>query len=83
MICPVCKESGLKSTVWDSGTSSTLLGWMPYFDEEGKKHSHDPNRCSTVYTCSQGHRFVHRYHIACPTCGVVSDLEEFEVIRKS
>ena len=55
MTCKECKATGEKSTVIDAGTETTCAGWFPYFDEQGRRHSHDPNRHSTRYNCSQGH----------------------------
>ena len=34
MICPICKEKGLKSQVMTSGIMSTLMGYTSYYDEE-------------------------------------------------
>jgi hypothetical protein len=79
MICPVCKEQGLTSTLIDHGTEVTCLGYFPYHDEAGVRHSHNPNRHSTTYTCSRGHRCTRYFHQACPACGEVKDPETIKV----
>ena len=68
MICPVCKEAGLKSTVTEGGTSETLVGYFPFYDEEGKHHDHNDNCRITSFKCSRGHRFSHRPQRTC-WCG--------------
>lgn len=55
MICPECKAQGLKSRVEDLGSSRTLLGYRPFYDEDGKRHVHDPNTITTSYRCSNDH----------------------------
>jgi len=66
MICPRCKELRLKSKVYDHGGRKTLMSHSPYYDEEGKYHSHDPNTVTYDYACSKGHRFTHSYRGDCP-----------------
>jgi hypothetical protein len=77
MICPTCKELGLKSTVQTSGTMSTLMGYVSYYDEEGKHHCHDDNSRTTTGRCSNGHRFSYRYENNC-WCGWVGLKEEYK-----
>lgn len=55
--CPVCQFQGLKSIVYQGGCTATLLGWQPYYDEEGRYHSEDPNTTTCGYRCSNGHHF--------------------------
>ena len=57
MICPTCEKEGEKSKVYSQGGSSTLLGYSPFYDEEGRYHNHDPNRTTAYYECSRGHRW--------------------------
>ena len=57
MKCPKCEELGLKSKVFSKGSSSTLMGYPSYHDEEGVYHHHDRNKVNTVYICSEGHTF--------------------------
>lgn len=56
MICPKCKEEGRKSTITSCGCTSTLMGWSPYYDEEGNYHSHDPNGLREQAYCSNKHK---------------------------
>ena len=58
MKCPKCEEEGKRSKVYVGGSSSTLLGWTPYYDEDGNYHNNDPNRITTNYSCSEGHNFM-------------------------
>lgn len=77
MICPVCKEQGLKSTVQTSGTMSTLMGYMPYYDEDGRLHNHDDNSRITEGKCSNGHSFTYRHENSC-WCGWIGKTEEYK-----
>lgn len=69
MKCSQCVEDGEKSTVTSLGGSVTLLGWSPYYDEDGKHHAHDPNKHTSAYRCSRSHAWVERRLAPCPTCG--------------
>jgi hypothetical protein len=80
MICPQCKEQGLKSTVQTKGTITTLMGYAGWYDESGKYHHHDDNSRTTVGTCSNGHKFLYRYENSC-WCGWVGKTEEYKVIN--
>jgi len=60
MICPKCKELGLKSKVFVGMSTSTLMYFAPYYDyydEDGNYHYDDPNIHTTGYSCSNGHKF--------------------------
>ena len=57
MKCPVCLIEHTKSTVTEGGGARTLMGHLPFHDEEGKRHDHDPNISTTGYKCSRGHVF--------------------------
>ena len=57
MICEKCREQGLKSTIQSFGGTSTLAGYIPFYDEDGNYHSHDGNTITYSYQCSNGHRF--------------------------
>ena len=57
MFCPGCKEQGLKSKIYVGASTTTLLGFTPFYDEEGNYHCHDPNTITTSYSCSNGHRW--------------------------
>lgn len=68
MKCIKCVEQGLKSKLYNLGSSITLMGWSPYFDEEGIYHNHNPNTRTTTYECSNGHYFNVAGHDKCPNC---------------
>jgi hypothetical protein len=55
--CPECVKAGLRSTVQVGYGTTTLLASRPYYDEDGVLHSHDPNRTSQTYGCSNGHEW--------------------------
>lgn len=55
--CPKCQELGLKSRVYCDGTTTTLIGWTPYWDEDGNYVNDNPNKRDTAYHCSQYHRW--------------------------
>ena len=55
--CPECVKAGKRSRVTVGASSSTLLGAPPFYDEEGRYHSPDPNVTTTQYTCSEGHKW--------------------------
>lgn len=68
MKCPVCQEKGLKSNVYPGGGQSTLMGFTPYYDEEGNYHIHDPNTITFSYSCSLGHKWKEVSKKECPSC---------------
>ena len=56
MKCPECVKSGLRSRVYIGLSSTTLLNWTPFYDEDGQlRNVRNPNTTTTDYTCSQGH----------------------------
>jgi hypothetical protein len=79
MVCPVCKEQNIKSTVNCGQSMSTLMGYLPYYDENGKYHDHDPNTITTYYSCSQGHHFSISGNGTCPSCDYGKDTKTIEV----
>jgi hypothetical protein len=81
MICPICKEQGLKSTVTTQGGGSTLMGYTPYYDESGRLHHHDNNTRSTLGNCSQGHSFHYIFENSC-WCGWKGIPEQFKMLDK-
>jgi hypothetical protein len=66
MICPECKKEGLKSTIMLGGGSSTLMGYNPYFDEEGVYHKHNPNSFCCSWMCSNKHTGTTSIGNPCP-----------------
>ncbi len=58
MMCPECVKEGKKSCVYIGTSTTTLLAWTPYYDEDGGYHNENPNRITTQYSCSNGHRWA-------------------------
>ena len=69
MTCQECKKTGHKSTVRMGGSTSTCMGYKPYYDEDGVYHSHDGNTVASMYSCSQGHSWTLRGKRPCPAEG--------------
>lgn len=53
----------------DEGTETTCIGFGPFYDQQGRAHSHDPNNHRAYYSCSRGHRWQHNWKAECPECG--------------
>ena len=67
MKCPVCSREGLRSTVYGSQFSTTTdMGWQPYWDEDGVFHDHNPNGHGRSFTCSRRHSWSVGSVEACP-----------------
>lgn len=66
VFCPECQEAGDRSKVIHHGGTSTLMGWQPYYDEDGYYHSHDPNRTKWSYSCTNGHKWSEKGEQSCP-----------------
>lgn len=66
MICEQCKAEGWASRVHERAKYKTLLHCSPFYDEAGAFHHHDRNVRTTVFECSNGHRFEIKTHKACP-----------------
>ena len=54
-----------------------------YFDEDGRKHDHDPNSCTTDFTCSQGHRWQETVSACggCTSCFPFGSRTEAPIVR--
>ena len=57
MKCPECVKEGKKSKVFIGTSTRTLMYWQPHYDEDGVLHSNDPNKTTTDYSCSNGHKW--------------------------
>lgn len=79
--CPVCVEQNLRSSVHSQGTTATCLGFRPYHDEDGVYHSHDPNRRTTYYLCTNDHSFQKIHYPPCPSCGEVKAPDKIIVVE--
>lgn len=69
MICEICKDDGEKSKVFSRGGSSTLMGYTPYYDEEGILHNHNGNKRSHCFECSNGHYWCETSYGICMAKG--------------
>jgi len=76
MICPKCKELGEKSTVYEHGMVSTCANVNVYYDEDGNRHWHDPNRSTISYSCNRGHNFGFALANKCSSCDFGNDKDE-------
>ena len=58
--CPECVELGKRSTVHPGASTTTLMNYTPgYYDEDGEwVEMPDPNRVTTEYSCSNGHKWM-------------------------
>lgn len=68
MKCRKCVNEGLKSILHSGECTTTLMGFSPYWDEDGNEHVHNPNRTTQSYSCSNGHRYIELSNRPCPTC---------------
>ncbi|KAB7755227.1 hypothetical protein [Mycolicibacterium mucogenicum] len=66
MKCPECVKTDQRSKVYCHGSSSTSMGWSPFYDEDGEYHQHNPNSGEKYYKCSNGHSFTTPVRQACP-----------------
>jgi hypothetical protein len=72
MKCQACADEGATSTVTEVAEEVTCMGWSPFWDEAGRRHSHDPNETTTHFVCSNGHRFHVKQPVApCEVCELV------------
>ena len=71
MKCPECVKEGKRSRVFVGGSFTTLMGFYPYYDDDGEYHSHDPNKKTTQFSCGNGHVWSKSHYTPCPTCGEV------------
>lgn len=57
LVCPTCKEKGLKSRVYTGGCTSTMAACASYYDENGVYVTNKCNTCACSYSCSNGHHW--------------------------
>ena len=57
MKCTTCVSEGRESRVYPGMSTRTLAAWQPFYDEAGVLHNDDPNKTTTEYTCSNGHKW--------------------------
>jgi hypothetical protein len=70
MKCPQCVIENETSSCFASNlvTSTAMGGQKRYWDEKDVYHSHDPNRSTSSYHCSRGHRWTVTSRHRCPGC---------------
>jgi len=68
MKCPECVSEGKKSIVYPGSSSTTLMGFQRYYDEDGVFHEHDPNDIQSHYSCGNGHQWTTHTQNKCPNC---------------
>lgn len=69
MKCPECVKEGKTSIVLDPGYGvTTAMCVHAYWDEDGKRHVHNPNTRTVHYSCSNGHDWVDSRRGSC-WCG--------------
>ena len=76
VFCPICKEKGLKSSVYEGSSQTTLVYNPTWYDEEGNKHYENTNTTTTYYSCSQGHEWYETYHLGETRTHVTKDTED-------
>ena len=62
MRCPICKAEGREHRLSEKKVSPSILratGVEIFYDEQDRKHIHDCELRTFVYTCSNGHHFRH------------------------
>ena len=79
MICPECQKQGLKSKAYIGTSATTLMYCQSFYDEEGRLHHHDLNTTTTVYSCSNGHKWVDKTGGEC-WCGWGKGVRSWEFV---
>lgn len=54
MVCPDCEKEDVRSKV----SLKEVIAAMPFYDEEGRFHSHSQNPTEAHYICTKGHEWV-------------------------
>lgn len=61
-LCELCQAQGLRSRVSEIVSSTMTLEWreppQTFWDEDGRKHVHDPRMYSRRFQCSNRHSWV-------------------------
>ena len=70
MRCPQCVQEDQTSRCFKGNRTVTtaMAGVQRYWDEAGVYHSHDPNRSTSTFHCSRGHRWTITTRQQCPAC---------------
>jgi len=75
LFCPTCYRSSVPSCVYVGARTSTLLSYVPFYDEDGKYHDHDPNMHNISFRCSRGHVWEEKIKYRC-WCGWPEKVEK-------
>jgi hypothetical protein len=82
-LCPVCKEKGTKSKVYQhSAATLPVLGASRYWDEDGKFHDHAGSSIAQDYGCTLGHHWREHAKVSC-WCGWTAGKEGIEILPPS
>ena len=57
MKCKECVAAGKKSRLYVGESYTNLVYVKPFYDEDGKYHSHGGNTSTINYSCSNGHKY--------------------------
>lgn len=80
--CPACKEAGKESFSAPGNQTTTLMPMREhFFDQHGFLHHHDPNRISTLWICSERHRYVEVSFNLCPAPGCDTRSTRLEILK--
>lgn len=58
--CPSCVSEGRRSKVFVGMQTRTLMAVHTYYDEDGRLCVDDPNKTTSSYSCSNGHRWTEK-----------------------
>lgn len=83
MICPHCKSENKKSFLYEGLCFTTAMGFQSFYDEDGNYHSHNGNRTSTAYNCSNGHSFSVSVLTQCPSCDFGKDSQKITLYENT
>lgn len=56
--CPICKLANVAGIAIKCRSTTTMFGWGPFLDDEGRKHEHNPNAIERHLTCARGHQWT-------------------------
>lgn len=72
LVCPQCKKLNQRSIVEGESPWQQFGDYKDpkeYYDQEGRRHVHDPNKVFATWKCDKGHRFNWYVRAGCVACG--------------
>ncbi len=63
---PTCPKCGAELISGQGATRTTLAMGSRGYDDEGKRHNHDPNWSTGTYECENDHTVKRRTRKSCP-----------------